>query len=157
MRLLQTAVCFLLVALSAMAFAADERKAVFDLTTGDAKRIETHVIGAIKDLSDYYAKEGSDFKAVVVISGDAYKFFIDDLERSPYKDDTDLKAVRAKLKPMLEELHVKYGVRFDLCGQGMKMRNIHPDTVFPFVNTDKSKYVYLINWQNAGYAYIPVS
>ncbi len=135
---------------------ADERKAMFDLTTGEVGRIETRIVGTIKYLGDYYKKQGDEFKAVVVISGKPYKYFIQDLANSPFKDDKALAAAQGKLKPMLLELHEKYGVRFDMCGAGMRSRNIKAESLYPFVHTDKMKYVYLVNWQNEGYAYIPI-
>jgi len=135
---------------------ADERKAMFDLTTGEADRIETRIVGAIKYLSDYYKKQGDEFKAVVVISGNSYKYFIQDLDDSPFKDDKELASTQKKLQPMLLELHEKYGVRFDMCGGGMRSRNIKAESLYSFVHTDKMKYVYLINWQNEGYAYISI-
>jgi len=135
---------------------AGEKKAMFDLTSGDAERIEQRIVGAIKYLSNYYKKEGDEFKAVVVISGKSYKYFIKDLDNSPYKGDEELTAAQKKLEPMLLELHEKYGVRFDMCGGGMKARNIKAESLYSYVHTDKMKYVYLINWQNEGYAYLPI-
>ena len=135
---------------------AGEKKAMFDLTSGDAERIEQRIVGAIKYLSNYYKKEGDEFKAVVVISGKSYKYFIKDLDNSPYKGDEELAAAQKKLEPMLLELHEKYGVRFDMCGGGMKARNIKAESLYSYVHTDKMKYVYLINWQNEGYAYLPI-
>lgn len=135
---------------------ADERKAMFDLTSGDAERIEARIVGSIKFLSDYYKKQGDEFKAVVVISGKAYKYFIRDLENSPFKEDRELAAAQKMLAPMLLELHEKYGVRFDMCDTGMRSRNIKAESLYSYVHTDNMKYVYLINWQNEGYAYIPI-
>ena len=135
---------------------AGEKKAMFDLTSGDAERIEQRIVGAIKYLSNYYKKEGDEFKAVVVISGKSYKYFIKDLDNSPYKGDKELAAAQKKLEPMLLELHEKYGVRFDMCGGGMRARDIKAESLYSYVHTDKMKYVYLINWQNEGYAYLPI-
>ncbi|MBE9539477.1 MAG: DsrE family protein [Proteobacteria bacterium] len=135
---------------------AGEKKAMFDLTSGDAERIEQRIVGAIKFLSNYYEKEGDEFKAVVVISGKSYKYFIKDLDNSPYKGDKELAMAQKKLEPMLLELHEKYGVRFDMCGGGMRARNIKAESLYSYVHTDKMKYVYIINWQNEGYAYVPI-
>ena len=135
---------------------AGEKKAMFDLTSGDAERIEQRIVGAIKYLSNYYKKEGDEFKAVVVISGKSYKYFIKDLDNSPYKGDKELAAAQKKLEPMLLELHEKYGVRFDMCGGGMRARDIKAESLYSYVHTDKMKYVYLINWQNKGYAYLSI-
>ena len=145
----------LLLAFSSVSNAAD-RKAVYDLTSGDAERIESRLLNGIKFLSDYYKKQGDDFKAVVVISGKSYKFFIDDLANSPYKDDKDLIEAQKKLRPLIKELHDDFGVRFDMCGGGMKRREIKAESLYSFIHTDKMKPIYLINWQNEGYAYMPL-
>jgi len=135
---------------------AEERKAVFDLTSGDPERIEGRIIETIKGLHEHYASIGIEFKPVVVISGNAYKYFIRDLDNSPFKEDGALAALQPQFETAFTELHTQYNVRFDMCGTGMKARKIDASTLYPFVNTDKSKYVYLIDWQNAGYAYIPI-
>lgn len=62
-------ISFLIVWMLSSTAIADERKAVFDLTTGDSERIETRIISSIKALSKHYEKQGDQLKAVVVISG----------------------------------------------------------------------------------------
>ena len=99
---------------------AEERKVVYDLTSGDAEKIESRLLNGIKFVTDYYKKHDVDFKVVVVISGKSYKYFIEDLENSPYKDEKDLLEVQKKFRPLLQELNDEYGVRFDMCGAGMK-------------------------------------
>lgn len=135
---------------------AEERKAVFDLTTDDPERIEQRIIGAIKQMHKHYQSQDIDFKAVVVISGKAYKYFVADLANSPFSDDKALAEKQKEFQTAFAELHERYGVRFDMCGVGMKRKGIKAEMVYPFVNTDKSKYIYLIDWQNAGYAYVPI-
>ncbi len=131
------------------------RKAVFDLRSGDAEKIETRLLNGIKFIAGHYAKENTEFKAVVVISGKAYKYFIEDLKNSPYADDDELVEIQKKLRPLIKELNDDYGVRFDMCGAGMKSRGISPESLYPFIHFDKAQPIYLINWQNAGYAYMP--
>ncbi len=135
---------------------AAERKAVYDLTSGDAEKIESRLLNGIKFLKDYYEKQGDEFKAVVVISGKSYKYFIDDINDSPYKGEKDLIKAQKKLRPLIKELHEDYGVRFDMCGAGMKARKIKAESLYSFVNSNKAKPIYLINWQNEGYAYMPM-
>lgn len=145
----------LLLAISNVSLAA-ERKAVYDLTTGDAEKIESRLLGGIKFIANYYKKQNIEFKAVVAISGDSYKYFIQDLSNSPYKDDAKLAEAQKILRPLLEELNRDYGVRFDMCGFGMKSRKIKPESLYSFIHTDKVKPVYMIEWQNKGYAYMPM-
>lgn len=136
---------------------ADERKAVIDLRSGDPEKIEVRLLGDLKYLSDYYAKQGHEFKAVVVISGKSYKYFIEDLANSPYKDEKELAAIQKTFRPLMQELHDDYGVRFEMCEVGMKARNIKAESLYPFVHSDKSQPVLLIDWQSAGYAYLPMN
>lgn len=136
---------------------ADERKVVYDLRSADAGRIEVRLIGDLKFLSDYYEKQGIEFKAVVVVSGRAYKFFIEDLENSPYKGDAELVEIQERLRPMLQELNDDYGVEFEMCVVGMNDRNIKAESLYSYVRADRLQAVYLIDHQNAGYAYMPLN
>ena len=136
---------------------ADERKVVFDLRSGEPARIEARLVSDIKYIKDHYEKRNIEFKAVVVISGRAYKYFIEDLENSPYKDDDELVEVQSKLRPLFRELNDNYGVTFNMCEVGMNDRNIKAESLYSYVTSDKLQAVYLIDWQNAGYAYVPVN
>ncbi|MGB5963929.1 MAG: DsrE family protein [Sulfurimonadaceae bacterium] len=142
--------------LSLTSLMAAEQKVVFDLTSGDVATIEKHLIKNIEGLAGYYKANDIDFKAVVVISGDAYKYFVKDLKNSRYKGKLKVARAQKRLEPILEKLHTKYGVEFDMCKAGMKARNIDKKVLYSYVKTDLNKSVYLIKWQNEGYAYLPV-
>ncbi|MEJ2497621.1 MAG: hypothetical protein P8Y43_09175 [Sulfurovaceae bacterium] len=78
--------------LSVFAFAQQQtQKVVVDLTTGDAKTITSHFIKGFANTLEYLQKNGSDVDAVVIIHGDAYRFFVQKLEQSPYSNDQDLR------------------------------------------------------------------
>ena len=151
---------FLLIAVLLFGFSgitqAEEKKAVYDLTSGDASKIESRLLGGIKRIAEYYKSQGDEFKAVIAISGEAYKYFVEDIANSPFKDDAALIVQQKKLAPLLKELANDYGVRFEMCGAGMTARKIKPESLYDFVNTDKIKPVYMIDWQNQGYAYMPL-
>ncbi len=154
MRLFTTVVLGLI--LSFTALFAVEQKVVFDLTTGDAATIEKHLIKNIGSLARYYSANDIDFKAVVVISGSAYKYFVEKIDASPFKDDRELAAVQKKMAPLLAKLNRDYKVEFDMCKAGMEARNIDKKVLYDYVKSDLVKSVYLIKWQNDGYAYLPV-
>ena len=135
---------------------AAEQKAVFDLTTGDEATIEKHLVKNIEGLARYYKANDISFKAVVVISGKAYKYFVRDLEHSPFRDEADLARAQKKLAPLLAKLHREYKVEFDMCQAGREARNIDKAVLYDYVKSDRNKSVYLIMWQNRGYAYLPV-
>jgi intracellular sulfur oxidation DsrE/DsrF family protein len=135
---------------------ADSAKVVYDLSTGEPNKIENKLIKSITALAKYYASEKKSLKVIVVISGDAYKYFIDDLKVSPYASDKEAVGLQKKFKPLLENLNDLYGVTFYMCSSGMKARQIERDTLYKYVNADMMKSVYLIDAQNNGYAYMPI-
>ncbi|MFN3787745.1 MAG: hypothetical protein ACK4SW_05005, partial [Sulfurihydrogenibium azorense] len=65
-------------------FAQDNPKAVINLTTGDLNRFKMYLLSGVANSAEYYKNNLKDLKVVVIIHGDAYKFFIKDLQNSPY-------------------------------------------------------------------------
>jgi len=141
--------------LSVGSLIAAEQKVVFDVTTGDAAKIEKGLIGTINGLVKYYDTNNINYKIVVVISGKAYKYFVNDLNNSPYKGKLKVARAQKNLAPQLQKLYDQ-GVEFDMCQAGMKARGINKTSLYSYVVTKKNKSVYLIEWQNRGYAYLPV-
>ena len=142
--------------LSVSTLYANETKVVYDLTSGESTKIEKHLIKSVKALSKYYKNKKKELKIIVVISGNAYKYFVNDLQNSPYAADKDLAVKQEKFKEDLLSLHNKQGVIFNMCATGMKSRKIDKNTLYKFVHADVMKSVYLIEAQNDGYAYMPI-
>ena len=150
-----TRICIVL--LLGLGFAyADAAKVVYDLTTGDSKKIEKHLLNNIDAMAEYYKKEQKELKIIVVISGNAYKYFVNDLKVSPYKGDRDAIEVQEKFRHRLQNLNDDFGVTFNMCSVGMKARKIDKNTLYKFVHSEVMKSVYLIDAQNNGYAYMPI-
>lgn len=147
---------FILLLLSVGFTYADAFKVVYDLTTGDSKKIEKYLMNSIEATAKHYKKEQKELKVIVVISGDAYKYFINDLKASPYKEDKDAIEAQAKFRDRLQGLHESFGVTFNMCSVGMKARNIDKTTLYKYVHAEVMKSVYLIEAQNDGYAYMPI-
>ena len=145
-----------LILLSTVFTLAEPAKVVYDLTSGEIKTIKYKLIRSLTAVSKYYAAKKEDVDIIVVISGDAYKFFIDDLASSPYAKDKKVEDVQMTFKSGLETLHTAYGVTFNMCETGMKARKIEKKSLYKFVNAEKMKSIYLINAQNDGYAYLPI-
>ena len=135
---------------------AQSAKVVYDLTTGDSAKIEKVLIGGVTALSKYYTEENIDFKVIVVISGDAYKYFVEDLKNSPYSGDAKVFEAQKNLKTKLATLNKDKGVTFTMCATGMKARKIQKETLYKYVEAELMKGVYLIGAQNDGYAYMPI-
>jgi len=146
----------LVLLIAALNAAAEERKLVYDLKSGDADEIVFALFDDIKRNTAHYAERGIEFKAAVVISGQAYKFFVADIANSPFKDDPELPAIQAKFRPILEELVADYGVEFNMCIVGMQRRKLTADLLYPFIDATKSQPVYLADYQADGYAYLPL-
>ena len=140
----------------AAALYGEGAKAVFDLTSGDIQKIEKHLIKGLSATAEYYRDHNRSFKAIVVISGNAYKFFISDLKHSPYADMQEVSEKQSYLRTQFRNLQDSYYVKFKMCSKGMKSRKIPEAVVYRFVEMDKIKNVYLIDAQNQGYAYLPI-
>lgn len=147
---------FLGLVFSFTALFAVEQKVVFDLTSGDEVAIEKYLVQNIEGLARYYKANNIDFKAVVVISGNAYKYFVQDIKNSPFRDEEGLTQTQKKMAPLLEKLHSEHNVKFNMCKVGMEARNIDKKVLYNYVESDLTKSVYLIKWQNDGYAYLPI-
>jgi len=156
MRIIKNLLAGLLLLSIAVAASSEERKLVYDLKLGDADEIVFALFDDIKYNTAHYAQRGIDFKAAVVISGQAYKFFVEDIENSPFKDDPELAAIQQRFRPILKELVEDYGVEFNMCVIGMRRRNLTADVLYPFVDATKSQPIYLADYQAAGYAYLPL-
>lgn len=135
---------------------ADERKVIIDLRSDSSSRIEASLIGDLKDMRAHYEAEGRELKAVVVISVRAYKFFVEDLDASPFKDEEGMSVINEGFVPLMQDLFDNYDVDFQMCTVGMRDRGIEKDALYPFVNAEKSQPILLIDHQNAGYAYLPI-
>ncbi|MFT7880490.1 MAG: DsrE family protein [Sulfurimonas sp.] len=138
------------------ALLATEQKVVYDLTTGEPQKLEKFLLKGLKVLAEYYREEKIDYQMAVVISGDAYKFFVDALNASPYADDRSLKRLQPEIAPKLRELAEVYNVNFTMCKRGMEARKIPKKSLYNYVEADTMKNVYLIEFQNKGYAYMPI-
>ena len=142
-----------LVLVMGLSLQAAEKKVVINLTSGDAHVISSGLIDSLQSMSEYYHKQGDTLLAVVVISGEAYGYFIEDIGHSPYKDKIKYDK---KIASGLEALHDRYKVVFKMCQAGMKKRKIDPKTLYGYVEHDRNKNIYLIDYQNDGYAYLEV-
>lgn len=146
----------LLLILSSLSLADDNPKAVVNLTTGDLKRFEIYLLGAIVNSAEYYKNSLKELKVAVVIHGDAYRFFLKDLKDSPHKDDTKLIEKQKDIEARLINLVKNYNVKFVMCKEGMMGRKINPKNVYSFVEFVENGFIALVDFQNNGYAYIPL-
>ncbi|CAA6804657.1 MAG: Unknown protein [uncultured Sulfurovum sp.] len=135
---------------------ADSKKIMIDLTTGDTKTFQSRFLSGVPNMIDYFEENNDTAKTVVVIHGDAYKFFIKNLQDSPYKDNKELHNLQDTLRKQLDVLTKKYSVSLEICSIGMKKRNIHTDVLYKFITPIHSAMTGLASWQNQGYAFLPI-
>jgi hypothetical protein len=133
-----------------------EKKVVYDLTTSDIKMIEKRLIGSIISNSDYYQSKLQEYKVKVVIHGDAYKFFMADLNNTAYAFDKSLVKKKEELEKRLKSLSTLYAVEFEVCGVGVKSRDLNPKAFYRFTSIIHNAIVGLVDAQNDGYAYVPI-
>ncbi len=129
-------------------------KVVYDLTTGSEAVLAKKLVANTQKLKAYYETKGDQLKVAVVVSGKAYRFFIQNLAHSPYANESALLKSQPARTKMLEAFSKIATI--EMCGMGMKHRNISPETLYPFVKPAFNKTDALVRYQNAGYAYIPL-
>jgi intracellular sulfur oxidation DsrE/DsrF family protein len=132
------------------------RKAVFDLTTGNMKTFEQRILSGVARYTAHYQGMMQEFDAVVVIHGNAFKFFVKDLANSPYKDQKELVKANKDLKIRIAAASDIYEVEFLMCEANMLKEKLTQEDIYPFVKIVPSSSMGLIEKQNEGYAYIPV-
>ncbi len=132
------------------------KKALYDLTSGSSEIINRRVIGSIISNSSYYQSKLQEYSVIVVIHGDAYKFFMKDLNNSVYAFDEKLLSTKDLLGKRLSSLAKNYGVKFEVCGAGIKHKRLNPKAFYPFVTIIPNAISGLVDAQNSGYAYVPI-
>ncbi|MBU0631851.1 DsrE family protein [bacterium] len=133
------------------------KKVIFDLTTGSVEVFERKVLSGIAHQKSYYEGKMEELQVAVVIHGDAYKFFVKDVNNSPFKADKELVKESTQLAARLSSLVDTYDVEFLMCNAGMKSKHITQEDIYSFVKVVPNSTIGLIDKQNEGYAYIPIA
>lgn len=135
---------------------AETKKFMIDLKTGDFETFNKAFLGGVSGTIEYFTSQGDNVEVAVVIHGDAYKFFVQNLENTQYGVDQSLVERQESIRQRLEEIEKKYHIHFDICMSGMHKKGILTEDIYPFVTPIKSAMVGLVKWQNKGYAYVPL-
>lgn len=133
-----------------------DAKVVIALTTGDLQKVRGHLLTGIAGMAKHYREQGKKLSAVVVIYGEAYRFFLKDLAGTPFANDTAVKAAQAELRKDLEALSRDFGVRFEVCQAGMNKRGLSTANVYDFVHVTPNALWSVIEWQQRGYSYLSI-
>jgi len=131
-------------------------KVVYDLTTKNIKTFELKILKAIVSNKTYFESKLKELDVTVVIHGGAYKYFIQDLKNTKYKNDTTLLMHYDELKKRIKSMSDTYDVEFLMCGVGMSKHGLTTKDIVNFVKIIPNSTIGLINRQNEGYAYIPI-
>lgn len=135
---------------------ADSKKIVVDLTSGDIKTFQSRLLSGVPAMIRHFKTQNDTVDVVVIIHGDAYKFFVQNLKNTQYKSDKELTAAQEELRQRLGNLHKEYPIAFEICSVGMKKREILPSDLYKFVTPIPTAMIGLATWQNRGYAYISI-
>lgn len=132
------------------------KKVVYDLTTGSIEKFSRTILGGIVFQKSHYESKMEEVDAVVVVHGEAYRFFLKSLENTKFATDSNLSGMHPDLLKRLESLHKNYGVTFKACQAGLKNHRLVPVQLVDYVELIPSSTTGLIDAQNDGYAYIPI-
>jgi len=146
---------FILLFVVTIAF-ADTKKFVIDLKTGDREAFSNQLLVGVPGTIDYFRAQGDTVEVAVVIHGEAYKFFVDNLDNTQYGLDKSLVEHQEVIHKRLDEIEKKYNIHFDICMSGMHKKGILTEDLYSFVTPIKSAMVGLVKWQNGGFAYTPI-
>jgi len=138
---------------------ADDETArlVIDLTTSSVEKFDKKVLQSIAYNKTHYENSLKELEVAVVIHGGAYRFFVKNLQNTKFKDDTKLSKVYSDLKKRVATMSDTYEVEFLMCRAAMKRNKLQEKDIVDFVTLIPNSTIGLIDKQNSGYAYLPVS
>jgi len=132
-------------------------KLVLDLTTSNVAKFEKHILKGLVVQKTHYQNNLKELEVAVVIHGGAYRFFVKDLQNTIFKDDKELAKVYTELKKRIEIMSDTYDVEFLMCKAALKRNKLEEKDIVEFVKLIPTSTIGLIDKQNEGFAYIPVS
>jgi len=137
-------------------FASDVQKVIYDLKTSELNKIESRFIKGIVANKNHYESKLQELDVRVIIHGGAYKFFVNDIAQTVFKDDKEAQKIGSELKARLESLSKTYGVKFQMCQAGANSKKLSRENIVSYVEMVPNTTIALIDAQNDGYAYVPV-
>jgi uncharacterized protein len=141
---------------AAQLFASDVQKVIYDLSTSELETIENRFIKGVVANKNHYENQLQELDVRVIIHGGAYKFFVNDVSKTIFKEDKEAQKIKKDLKARLKSLATTYGVKFQMCQVGANSKKLSREDIVSFVEMVPNTTIALINAQNDGYAYVPV-
>ena len=127
-------------------------KAVWDFTTGDARRFHDR-LGLLLHAAKSFKAQGITPDFVVLIHGSATKFAAQGFAGTKFAGD-DASSL-SSIHEAMRELG-SLGGRIEVCRIAMDRSNVAHEQLVPFVEIEENVFVNSIALQNRGYAYIPI-
>lgn len=128
-------------------------KAVWDFTTGDARRFHDRA-SLMLHAARSFAAQGITPDFVVLLHGAATKFGACSFEGTKFASDdaANLTQIHATLREL-----ATLGGRIEVCEIAMQRSDVPRTSIMPFMEIEENVFVNSIALQNRGYAYIPVA
>jgi intracellular sulfur oxidation DsrE/DsrF family protein len=135
----------------------ESAKLVLDLTTGSVENFDRNILQSIAYNKTHYANSLKELEVAVVIHGEAYRFFVKDLQSTSFKNDTKLLKVYKDLKKRVATMSDTYEVEFLMCRAALSRHKLKESDIVEFVKIVPNSTIALIDKQNEGFTYLPVS
>ena len=135
----------------------ESAKLVIDLTTSSVEQFDRNILQSIAYNKTHYANSLKELEVAVVIHGEAYRFFVKDLQSTIFKSDRALVKVYKDLKKRVATMSDTYDVEFLMCRAALKRHKLKESDIVEFVTIVPNSTIALIDKQNEGFAYLPVN
>lgn len=128
-----------------------EVKVIFDITTGDAKKLMSR-LGLIIETRDGMVKQGVTPHFVLAFRGPASLFIQKDQSRVKLEDVEMMEKIQQKLKEMSEDKSFSLAQ----CAVANRYLKIKNEDTIPEVRVVGNSFISMAAYENKGYAYIPI-
>lgn len=128
-------------------------RAVWDVTTGDARRFLDRV-GLIIDAAEQFRESGIAADFVILLHAQATQFAARSLTGTKFDHGgaPDLAPIHGLMKRFTEN-----GGRIEVCRIAMDRCQIAPENVIACAGIERNVFVNSVALQNRGYAYMPIA
>ncbi|MDF1883368.1 DsrE family protein [Sulfurimonas sp. SAG-AH-194-C21] len=137
---------------------ADEEtvRVVYDLTTENVAKFEKNILKGIAISKAHFEGNLQEFESAVIIHGEAFRFFLKDVENSSFNSNTELLEAYPELSKRVAGMADTYEVEFLMCEASMPKYGLKKEDIVDFVKFVPTSTIGIIQKQNEGYAYFPV-
>ncbi|SFV63220.1 hypothetical protein MNB_SM-4-87 [hydrothermal vent metagenome] len=137
---------------------ADEEtvRVVYDLTTEDVNKFEKNILKGIAVSKAYFEGNLQEFESAVIIHGEAFRFFLKDVEHSSFNSNSQLLEAYPELSKRVASMADTYEVEFLMCEASMSKYGLTKEDIVDYVQFIPTSTIGVIKKENEGFAYFPV-